>query len=55
MNFANNPKGPPKMTANMQTIVILTAYTLMLAISYTAGVIIHNHNERRKASTKRSK
>ena len=43
------------MTANMQTVVILTVYALMIAISYTAGVTIYHYNERRKASTKERK
>ena len=43
------------MTTNTQTIVILTVYALMLAISYTAGVTIHHHKENRKANAKERK
>ena len=54
-NIFATRKDPPKMTANMQTVVILTVYALMIAISYTAGVTIYHYNERRKASTKERK
>ena len=54
-NIFTTRKDTPKMTTTSQTLVILTVYALMLAISYALGATIHHHKESRKASTKERK